>query len=1158
MSDYAAEIRVNTKITTQKAKEQLLSLENRMLKASDKVDTLNQKMKELEGRKTPGAEYQNLEKQLAEANKELQQMIEWQNDLEKTGIKYGSSWDIVNDKVSKAAIHVDDIKEKMNQLEQSGKAFTTGSDTQEYTKLSQQLAYAKKDLELLEQKHTQAMNKMKSETGEFGKKAGNTFKNIKNTAQKAFVGVASAAKTAITKTSELFRKMRDTAKRVFHKIHDDTKKQNSLFSTMKTRLKGIALSLVFFNWITKAFNTMVSSVKEGIQNLSRYSEEYNSVMSGLASSLATLKNAFVTAFAPILTVAIPYMTQLIHVLTVAINRVAQFIAALTGKSTWVKAKQQTIDYADSLGDIAKEAKKAYTSLASFDELNVLNKNESTGGSGAGTVNPDDLFEEVPIDSNIDKLAKKFKDILSKLFEPLKKAWDRQGKKVMEAWKYALNEVSKLVKSIGKDFLEVWNQEETVKIFEDILLIIADIGLIVGNLAKRFREAWEANDTGKKILENIRDVIGAIIENIREAADFTVDWSDKLDFSPLLTAFERFTASFVRVADFLSGVLSDLYTQVLLPLGKWVLEKGLPDLLDILTRFNNEVDWEGIRERLSTFWEHLEKFGETIGEGLIIFIGDLSVKLKDFVNSDAFDKFLTKIEEWMDHVEPEDVAKGLERICEAILLFKGISAVVSVLTAVKSFISFFSGGSAAASVTGMGNIATAIKGLCTAAAGLFVFEAIKNPFIDFIASMDGTDQDPEKKVEIMKERYEGLGGVVQQTKDFVSVLGQKIAGVFTDMPTYIEGYTPSWNILEEALEKVGDGTVYTDEQFQKMMDTMGLTTDDVETLRQATLDANEDLRSLADSSEELWGATPQTLKNINEGLLMIESGLVENMDALHEYGDAIGFTDEAFLYLGERLENIGEKVNKTKDSFSEAGKNTAEGFNKGFLEASSGTEGIVKGFAGAVIDVVENVLEIHSPSKAFERIGKFLIEGLIQGIKSMGGNLQTALMSIYNTVKGILDKMKSTVSGMVSSVKEKASSVKSRSAAVWNQMPASYSLLRTSYQTPETVEHTVSDLEFGNTARTAKTVMKAAGYQLPDLETGGVTTGSTIAGFKRGSSNSAFPMENSTGWMDKLADKINGGGEFTFVAQMDGDVVFKETVHRNEVYKKMNGGQSAYT
>ena len=235
-----------------------------------------------------------------------------------------------------------------------------------------------------------------------------------------------------------------------------------------------------------------------------------------------------------------------------------------------------------------------------------------------------MFEEAPVSQKFADMAQKVKDVLADLFAPIKEAWDREGDFVIDSWKYGLQEIWDLIKSIGSDFLEVWQQEKTIKIFEDILHIIGDIGLVAGNLAHNFREAWEENETGLHILENIRDIIGVIVANIRHAADATVEWSRDLDFSPLLTKVQEWTASLVPVFDALSGIITDFYEKVLLPLGTWTTEKGLPDLLQVLIDFNNTVDWESLRARLSEFWEHLEPFAEVVGEGLIIFIGRLSV------------------------------------------------------------------------------------------------------------------------------------------------------------------------------------------------------------------------------------------------------------------------------------------------------------------------------------------------------------------------------------------------------------------------------------------------------------------------------------------------------------------------------------------------------
>ena len=73
-----------------------------------------------------------------------------------------------------------------------------------------------------------------------------------------------------------------------------------------------------------------------------------------------LKNSLAAGFAPILSVAVPAITALIDAIAQALAWIGQLVAALTGKSTFVKAKKTQEDYAKSLkktGSAAKDAKK---------------------------------------------------------------------------------------------------------------------------------------------------------------------------------------------------------------------------------------------------------------------------------------------------------------------------------------------------------------------------------------------------------------------------------------------------------------------------------------------------------------------------------------------------------------------------------------------------------------------------------------------------------------------------------------------------------------------------------------------------------------------------------------------------------------------------------
>lgn len=503
------------------------------------------------------------------------------------------------------------------------------------------------------------------------------------------VGSLSSMGDAIKRVDSGLKMLGERVRNTFSRVNRSAQKTGGIFTTMASRFKGLALSLLIFNQISRAFNTMTHAIRDGFKNLYEDNEKFKNSVDNLNASVLTLKNAFAAAFRPIVDMAVPYIQRLVEWLTYAVNLAGQFFAALTGRKAYTRAIKQTAkaseDAAEAAEDEAGAMKKQLSPLDKLNNLTSESNKEKDKGKDDKEIGTGIMFEEVPIDSNILEMADKVKDILSKLFAPLKEAWNREGKFVMDSWKYVLDEVWKLIKDIGRDFLTVWQQEATVKIFENLLHIIGDIGLVVGNLARNFREAWNENEVGLHILENIRDIIGIIVEHIRNAADATVEWSDKLDFYPLLDAFNRFLEALEPAVDALSGVLEDFYTKVMLPLGTWVLEKGLPELLQVFIDFNNKVDWESLRTNLSEFWEHLEPFAETVGEGLIIFIERVSNALANFINSQEFKDFLVMIENWMDSVSPEDVADALTKIAAGLLLLKFASASFGVLSVVTKIL-----------------------------------------------------------------------------------------------------------------------------------------------------------------------------------------------------------------------------------------------------------------------------------------------------------------------------------------------------------------------------------------------------------------------------------------------------------------------------------------
>lgn len=343
------------------------------------------------------------------------------------------------------------------------------------------------------------------------------------------------------------------------------------------------------------------------------------------------------------------------------------------------------DLSGALDDDADSAKKLKKQLQGFDALNNLTtKEDKTKGLdsklASGLLNDafldavedylkawQDAFDK--LENKAEKIADKIQKFFMDLIYPIRKAWQAVGKDVVGAWKKAFKSVGGMLKDIGRDFMKMWHEKETILLFRNIFDIIKNIGLFISGLADRFREAWNYNETGLHIFEALRDILLIITDHIRNISDAFVEWAEKLDLRPLLSQMLNFLESIKPVADAVWGAIEDFYTKVLLPLGKWVLEDGLPRLLQVFIDFNNNVDWKGLRQRLAEFWEHLEPFAETVGEGLIVFVKDIADALKDFLNGDKLNDFLSTLEEKMDGITARDVANTLEKLAKGLIAVK---------------------------------------------------------------------------------------------------------------------------------------------------------------------------------------------------------------------------------------------------------------------------------------------------------------------------------------------------------------------------------------------------------------------------------------------------------------------------------------------------------
>lgn len=836
MAQYDGSIRINTKISTKDAKVQLSALEHAIVKTADEIKTLRSKMDALKDVGIPTKEFTDLEaelkkavteyeklqakmeepgkptekykalqKDLQKAQSELENLAEQQAEMEEMGLPLSPA---SIKQLADASDRVDAIKEKMNALESKGKAFIPKVDTKE-------LENAKQKVDELKQKIKELKSSGKDfqwgqDTDEYASLARQLSNEKKAIAKMTAQHMALSGFEKLGKIKDSFKKLGETAKRAFSKVDKSAKKSGSSISSFAGRLKGLALSALIFNQISKALNSMVSGMKEGFGNLYNEIGGFKSSIDGLKASALTLKNSLAAAFRPLVEAAIPYIQTAIEYITRLADSFGQLMAAITGQKTYTKAIKQTTAALEE----AKEAEEGY--LSPLDEINKFQKKDSQSDAG-GATGP--MFEEVPINSKFLEMANRVKEVMAQLFQPLKTAWESQGQFVMDSWKYALEEIGLLTQSVGKDFLAVWNQPETVSVLENILVIVGDIGLVVGNLAARFREAWEANDVGLRILENIRNLFGIIIEHVRNAADATVEWSKNLDFSPMLESINGLLESLQPLADNIGAGLEWFYTNVLLPIAGWTIEEAIPTFLDMLSAaigVVNEVI-EALKPLGMWLWEEfLQPLGQWAGDTIIAAMETITDLLKKFgnwisENQGLVENFVIIIGSFFAAWKIANFAKDIGVLIAGLVEFISTGGLA---TAAANLL-----GGAIAFLTSPIGIATAAIGAIIAIGVLLYknWDTIKEKageLKDWLLDKFGTIKDGiTKAVEGIRSVVTVIGNnifnvakqIIGNTAKAISTVISGVKKVFTGLVDFVSGiFTGNWRKAWEGVTRIFSG------------------------------------------------------------------------------------------------------------------------------------------------------------------------------------------------------------------------------------------------------------------------------------------------------------------------------------------------------------------
>ncbi|MGM0239487.1 hypothetical protein [Enterococcus sp. AZ103] len=588
----------------------------------------------------------------------------------------------------------------------SGKWQSTGTeDTPKSTKTSEAIAKQSAKMEklimdndALQQAYARtedrasvlktALGKVNTELGEQPVKsrmASNGMRNLANSTKQSqglFSRLRDSMRSSLGNMGNLFNRQSKA-------VSSGTRGMNRSMGGFLGTVKLLWSQLFIFSFLYQGIMQLAGGLWSALKTNAQFS-----------ASLNQIKVNLLTAFYPIYQAVLPAINALMSGLAKATGYIASFISTLFGMNigdafsgaqglmNGVQALNDTGTAADSAADgydemvasikesnkqlkaqhdkteaARKKAQEYKRLLAGFDELNILDFSEDSSDSeeftpqeipkrpDAGkTTSPWADFSNAKIPDTpkwLTDFAGKFKDIMSRLFDPIKQAWDAQGKKVIDAWKYALGEVIGLVQSIGRSFMEVWTNGTGQKFVENLLILLADVLNIIGDIAGAFKRAWDDEGRGTALIQSFFDMFNAILELLHQIAEsFRNAWNDSVGESIAANLLEIFTninntignlATRFSEAWQAGGVGESIFRTIL------GIIDGLLGNINGMTAATAEwaktLDFTPLLNSIDGLLKSIQPLTQNIGDGLEWFYTNVLLPLASFTIQDLIPAFL---------------------------------------------------------------------------------------------------------------------------------------------------------------------------------------------------------------------------------------------------------------------------------------------------------------------------------------------------------------------------------------------------------------------------------------------------------------------------------------------------------------------------------------
>lgn len=388
----------------------------------------------------------------------------------------------------------------------------------------------------------QKMQQIQGETEGAGSKF-DAFREKVGTIKEKFGEIVTAFGGIKAKVGAVVSKIGGAVKKVFGKAVDAVKTKvkdiTSGFSKMGKAVTKILSRMI----IWRSINALIMGTTEGMNNMVQASSKANAAMSQLQSGFTYVKNSIAAMLLPALQSILPVINKIIQAVAGLFNMLGALFAKFRGDSTFTKAVYVQQDYAKSLNKSNKAAKDLKGTLAGFDQINLIQQQKDSGGTGGADTSG--MFKETSVESMLPTDVSKWMD---KLKAAIKAGdWKGVGTVIAQGLNTAVSQLNgwidklrpKILKTVQdiveavNGFIENFNFRKLGNTlangFNLAMKVVAkwlkgikwsDLGKGIGDFINGFVEDWDATATADVIeakIGSVLDFLTGIIE--------TTNWNE---------------------------------------------------------------------------------------------------------------------------------------------------------------------------------------------------------------------------------------------------------------------------------------------------------------------------------------------------------------------------------------------------------------------------------------------------------------------------------------------------------------------------------------------------------------------------------------------------------------------------------------------------------